>query len=241
MIRTNVAVLDSGIGGLSVLRALDKNTSSLRIFYLGDNLKSPYGNRTLYDLWSITLENLVFLKQFDIDVLVLGCNTLSVNLLNEIQDFMGVKTFGVFPPVERAELLGGESLLIATVSTARKFRKTDIIVPLGLPNLASQIECKVFSLEDINLEEHFAQYKYKKNAFNTVILGCTHFDLVKNKIHNHFCPKNILSGVDFTVQQVKTYVESHKSPVKHCKNEIFFIGKCSLLNKKIYNEVVKKL
>lgn len=239
MINGNIAIIDSGIGGLNLLYALDKKLNSTRFFYFGDNDNAPYGNKSINNLWSLTIENLLFLKQFDIDYLLLGCNTLSVNLLNKIQDFIGVETIGVFPPVESVFINKNKTLLLSTVATSKKYRKNSFLTPLGLPYLAGEIERKVFSLKSINLNHHIPLSIYRKNYFDSVILGCTHYDFIKNEIFDHLKPQNIISGIDYTILYVLKKLKTIKSLDKTYQNEIIFIGKNASVNKKIYYEVVK--
>ncbi len=239
MVKANIVVIDSGIGGLSVLKALDESLHSARFFYVGDNGNAPYGNRPLHNLWSHTIDNLVSINGLRTDLLVLGCNTLSVNLLPEIEDFMGVKTIGVFPPVESAMIDAKNVLLLSTVSTANKYKKTQDFYPLGLPSLASEVEKNVFSIDKINLSRHLSTLMGLEGSFDTVILGCTHFEFIKNKISNHLKPQKILSGVDFTVSQVIGFLQNQKTSVKDYNNEVFFVGENARYNKKIYNLVVK--
>ncbi len=239
MINGNIALIDSGIGGLNLLYALDEKLNSTRFFYFGDNDNAPYGNMSINNLWSLTMENLIFLRQFDIDYLLLGCNTLSVNILNKIQDFMSVKTIGVFPPVESAIINKNKTLLLSTVATSKNYKQNSFLTPLGLPFLAGEIERKVFSLKSINLNHHIPPLTYKKNYFDTVILGCTHYDFIKNEIFDHLKPQKLITGIDFTISYVLKELKILKSLDKTYKNEIIFIGKNASFNKKIYYEVVK--
>ncbi len=239
MIKANIAVLDSGIGGLSVLSVLNKKLSGKRFFYFGDNLNAPYGNKSLNELRRISTNNLSFLSNFNIDVIVLGCNTLSVNLLHEIEYFSGIKTFGVFPPVEYARITGKKTLLLSTVSTAGNYQTSEKLFPLGLERLARDIEKNVYDLSKIDLRLHINPVLKEKTDYDTVILGCTHYEFLKNKIFNHLKPQKILSGVNFTADLVAKYFQDDKSLVKIKQNEISFIGKNADYNSEIYNLVVK--
>lgn len=239
MIKANIAVLDSGIGGLSVLSVLNKKLFGKRFFYFGDNLNAPYGNKTLNELRRISTNNISFLIDYNIDAIVLGCNTLSVNLLHEIEYFSGVKTFGVFPPVEYARITGGKTLLLSTVSTAGNYKASEQIFPLGLEYLARDIEKNVYDLSKIDLMMHIKPHIKEKNYFDTVILGCTHYEFIKNKIFNHLKPQKILSGVNFTADLVSEFFQDDKSLVKCRQNEIYFIGKNAEYNRGIFSLVVK--
>ena len=78
-----IAVLDSGIGGISVLNELLKLMPNQNFIYFGDNKNAPYGSKNLKTLLELTKSNLDYLtSSFNLKGLVLGCNTLSVNFLS---------------------------------------------------------------------------------------------------------------------------------------------------------------
>lgn len=236
-----IALLDSGIGGLSVLRELDKVLSNTTLIYLGDNQNAPYGNKSIPDLWSLTLNNLELIKEQKVDLLVLGCNTLSVNLIDRIEDYLSIKTIGTFPPVESSIVKGEKTLLLSTVATAKKFTSLNGLTICGLENLAGDIETNLFSLDKVNLREHFRSLPSEKKHFDVVILGCTHYEFLKKQIFNHFQPKKISSGVELAVGQVLKCLKSVKSLEKKRQNEVLFIGKSKDINQKFYTKVVKTL
>lgn len=241
MVKKKIGILDSGIGGLSVLKELDDSIHNKRLIYMGDNNNAPYGNKGRKELWSLTLNNLFILKEFELDCLVLGCNTLSVNFLHRIQDFLGIKVFGVFPPVEREIIENKNSILICTLSTANAYRNMKNISVYGLANLARDIEDNCFTLNNIDLNSHFSKINLVKEPFKRVILGCTHYNLIKKAIYNHFQPQKIISGVELTVKEVLSYYESREKLENLCKNEIQFIGDCARKNRKIFFKVVKNI
>lgn len=224
-----IAVLDSGMGGISVLKELALTYPSENFLYLGDALNAPYGNKSDRELLSITFKNIDHLKSYPIKALVLGCNTLSVNLRSEIEDYASLPVFGVYPPVEKALINGGKVLLLATVRTAEKYQGIKKLDAVGLKGLAYDIEYNMFNLNVVSipkaLENSVGYFCDKKGYYDTVILGCTHYNFIKNKVLIHFCPPEIFSGVDFTVNQVGKILKLKKSLVKHYRNNILFIGK----------------
>ena len=74
-----IAVIDSGIGGISVLRELIKSFPCEKFLYFGDNKNTPYGNKSKRDLLNLAIHNINILKSYPIKAIVLACNTLSVN------------------------------------------------------------------------------------------------------------------------------------------------------------------
>ena len=247
-----IAVIDSGIGGISALTELDKTLSGENFLYLGDNDNAPYGTRTKDDLLGITVNNIEYLKGLgELKAIVLGCNTLSVGLLDKIRYYCEpIPVFGVFPPVETAALSGKKSLLLATPLTAEKYtceKKRGVSV-IGLPRLAKTIEEHAFGLESVAADGEIDEAMFlaglekdnRAGAFENIILGCTHYSFIKNKISDHFKPKRILNGVEYTAKTAAAVLKTKKSSVNNCRNSVLFVGKNSELNRLFYEKVVKR-
>ena len=230
-----ICVIDSGIGGLAVLKELIKKAPTEKYLYFGDNLNAPYGNKSKRKLWELTLNNLVYLSQFKLKAMVVGCNTLSVNFVNEIQQFLGVKTFGVFPPVESAIINHKNPLLICTNSTAKQYDNLKGVSVLGLKNLAYEIEENKYFLHNIDLS-FLAKEIHQKNC---LILGCTHYELLKNTFLSHFCPLKILCGAEYTANMVAKYLKNNKSLGKQRRFLVEFVGKNQTENRLFWEKVVK--
>lgn len=233
-----IAVLDSGIGGLFVLKELIRTMPNERYLYFGDSLNAPYGNKSLSQLKEITERNVDRVKSYGIKMLVLGCNTLSTNLRREISDYSGVPTFCVYPPIEYALTLGGKVLLLATLRTAEKYRGLKGLDVVGLKNLAYDVEYNMYNARAIDVEINLSQYASGsfmnlKGYYNTVILGCTHYNFVKNEILDHFQPQNIISGEKFTAKQISKYLQSDKSLVNNKRFELKFLSDCEKIYQKI--------
>ena len=234
-----IAVLDSGIGGLSVLNELVKLLPNERYLYLGDNGNAPYGGKSLRELMALTEKNIDLLKSYDLKALVLGCNTLSANLYKQISEYSGVPTFGVYPPVEFASMLGGEVLLLATERTAERFKGIDHLTTVGLRNLARDIENNIYNTRAIDVKNNLLQHSVGKfvnqsGYYKTVILGCTHYFFVKNKILDHFRPQNIINGDHFTAKCVHDFLKNSKSLGNNKRFSVFFLGEFSKYNEKFW-------
>ncbi len=238
-----VAVLDSGIGGLSVLNELIKVLPNEKYVYLGDNGNAPYGNKSIDELLTLSRENIDLIKNYPIKCLVLGCNTLSVNIINEIEQYAQIKTFGVFPPVNKI-LTKEKTLLISTVRTAKNFVSNKNFHILALKNVVTDIETNINNLSKINIDKNLCLsegfFVNKKGYYDTVILGCTHYVFIKNKIFDHFCPRKIISGNEFTAIKVRDFLLEQDLLVKHKRFEINFIGKYAKINEKFFSRVVKR-
>ncbi len=235
---SSIAVLDSGVGGLSVLKSLVATLPFQRFIYYGDNENAPYGNRSERELLSLTVENVSRLISFGATSIVFGCNTISLTVLQKIKKIFNIPIFGIFPPVETYSMSSGNTLLLSTVRTSEYFRGIKGISVLGLPNLAEDIEKNVFSLKKIDLSCHL---KGVNGWYDTVILGCTHYNLIKNQIFNHLKPHFITDGVKYSVDKVVKNIKNAKSSVFNRENKVRFIGKNSDLNQRVWSLVVKNI
>lgn len=238
MINSFIALLDSGIGGISVLSELVKKFPNERFLYFGDNFNAPYGNKSKQELLSLTLKNLNYIFKYNVKVLVLACNTLSVNLLGKLQKICPTEIIGTFPPVERFLVKGEKVLLLSTEKTAENYQGIKNLDVVGFKNLVCDIEKNAFNLEKLNFENHIDYHAHniihKKGYYDTVILGCTHYLFIKNKIFNHFCPQKISSGNDFVVSRLEKFLSKQKTQVNYYQNEPLFIGDCSKFNHNFY-------
>ncbi len=235
----DVAVIDSGIGGLSVLAELQKALPDKSFIYFGDNGNAPYGNKSERELLSLAFDAVSAVCAFRPACVVLGCNTLSVTVRKRLEDIFEIPVIGTYPPVEKEIIDNGNVALICTCATAERLKNfSDKLSIFGMRTLADAIEngdaCR------LSVEAYREISDKKLYKFDTLILGCTHYVLMKNQIVDHFCPQKIKSGEMNTALFVKKILKNKKSSVVHLRNKVIFIGKFSQKNEKIYFEVVKR-
>lgn len=236
-----IAVLDSGIGGISLLIELIKVLPNERYLYLGDNKNAPYGNKSVRELMNITEKNIDFIKQYNIKALALGCNTLSVLLLDKIKAYADLPVFGVFPPVEKAMCENELVMLLATTGTAKKYENIQTVKAVGLPNLAREIEKNAFCLEKVDFAKEMKGVCNEKMLFQTLILGCTHYNFLKNKIIDHLKPQKVLNGEYFTAKMIKKFIKSNKSLENNKGFSVLFIGENADFNRKFFEKSGQQL
>ena len=93
-----IGVMDSGVGGLSVLKRLVEVMPNQAFLYFGDNQNAPYGNKSKRELLRLVTSNIIYLLSYNVKAIVVACNTLSMGLMTEIKEFSPVPVFFVFPP-----------------------------------------------------------------------------------------------------------------------------------------------
>src|SRR5215204_3252239 len=96
-----IGIFDSGVGGLTVYRALHDRFPNERFVYLGDTARVPYGTKSLATVERYALENSVFLSSLGIKLLVVACNTASALALPKIREKIGLDVVGVIGPGAR--------------------------------------------------------------------------------------------------------------------------------------------
>ena len=237
-----IAIIDSGIGGISVLKKLVEQFPKENFIYLSDNDNVPYGNKTDNELLYLSMKMINNLSQYNLKAIVFGCNTLSVKVLHKIKHYIDIPIFGTFPPVERAILTKEKTILLCTRATANFYSsiKSDNFVNCGLSTLASKIENNKNNLYNINfskiLQEEFEDNFQLNNKFNNVILGCTHYYFIKNQIINHFQPQKIYDCKDFLIKKLSSQLNLTSKVKKTSKTQVIFLGKNKIENEIFYKK-----
>ena len=99
-----IGMLDSGVGGLTVVRELMRQLPKEKIIYIGDTLRCPYGPRPFEEVRKFTWELVRFLLTYNIKMLVIACNTATAVVLDELQRSLDIPVVGVIAPGTRAAL-----------------------------------------------------------------------------------------------------------------------------------------
>lgn len=185
-----IGLLDSGVGGLTVLKAVRDQLPNESIVYIGDTKRCPYGNRTKDEIISYTLELVQFLLDQDVKMIVIACNTASGHVLDIVRKKVDIPVIGVIEPgstaaaqTTRTKQIG----VLATVSTVDSGFYEDSIVNKDESITVKSLACPEFVdvVEENRYESNEAEEmvknklrSFKSADMDTVILGCTHFPLL---------------------------------------------------------------
>ncbi len=192
-----IAVLDSGVGGISVLRELVKIMPNENYLYFGDSANAPYGSRTKADVLDITRRNVEALCGHGIKALVIACNTATSAAAAVLRaEHPELPIIGIEPAIKPAAFLFPHPrvLVMATPLTLKeekfralvaRFADREDIIPLPCPGLVELIESGRLDGEEIDryLMELFAPYRGEK--IDAVVLGCTHYPHIRAAIARH--------------------------------------------------------
>jgi glutamate racemase len=225
-----IGVFDSGAGGLSVVKSLIESNLFEEIIYYGDTARVPYGTKDKNTIVRYSLEALEFFNNFDIDLLITACNTVSAYALEEMNSkayypVVGVIESGVLALkrefIKRDDLI----LIIATKATIKSKRYQIHLQNLGFKNIIA-IQTGLFVplveegiFEGEILEATMRYYFKDVPTPKAIILGCTHFPLISNAISNYFNNKPTLihSGNAIVEYLKNNYLLSKKEKETHLK------------------------
>lgn len=225
-----IGVFDSGYGGLTVLKELRRILPQYDYIYLGDNARTPYGNRSFQTVYEFTLQAVKKLFSLDCELVILACNTASAKALRQIQQkdlpqISGHKrVLGVIRP--STEVLGQFSVtksvgILATEGTVKsasylielaKFYPELKVYQEACPIWVPLIENDLHNSEagEKLIQMHLDSLLEKATEIDCILLGCTHYPLIKE-----FIEKYVPSGVkvlgqgEIVAQSLKHYLERH--------------------------------
>lgn len=192
--RQPIAVFDSGLGGISVLKELRKILPNENFIYFGDTANAPYGTRSAEDVRTLTVSAYEMLKGEGIKAFVIACNTAtSVAAAYLRESFPNDIIVGIEPALKPAALCKEHPrvAVLATPLTLKeekfasllgRYSDTAHVIPFACPGLVEFVErgeVEGLALHSF-LEELLAPLKSEK--LDAVVLGCTHYPLVKGEI-----------------------------------------------------------
>jgi glutamate racemase len=189
-----IGVFDSGIGGLTVLKEIIRESPNEKTIYLGDTARVPYGIRSPETVIRYSFENTKFLLTKNIKILVVACNTASSVSLDSVKKQTDIPVIGVIEPGAKAAVMATKNKkigVIGTEATVRSSSYTKAIKAIDREIEVFGLSCPLFVplVEEGWTEGAIATMiaeKYlegiKGRGIDTVVLGCTHYPLLKQVI-----------------------------------------------------------
>lgn len=226
-------MFDSGFGGLTILKEMVRLSPRREYLYLGDNLRAPYGNRTQKKIFELTIFGVEWLFSQGAEIVILACNTASANALRKIQKevlprkYPEKKVLGIIiPTMEEVKnfTTSGHIGVLATKATVasrafeKELRKQNIALKRKI-QMSSQSGGKLTELIEREGSGKLLEAEIKKvleglilkdKLIDTVILGCTHYPLIKEQIKK-ILPKNIslIGQGEIIAKKLEEYVSRH--------------------------------
>jgi glutamate racemase len=192
-----IGIFDSGVGGLTVYRALHNRLPNERFVYLGDTARVPYGTKSLATVERYAIENSQFLASRGIKLLVVACNTASALALPKIRERIGINVVGVIGPGGRkaVSMIGSDRAakigVIATEATIQSDAYAAAIRRASPDAEVFQAACPLFVplaeegwTHEAETRTIAAKYLAEMTEFgpDALVLGCTHYPILRDVI-----------------------------------------------------------
>ena len=241
-----IGVFDSGYGGLTVLKEIVHQLPEYDYIYLGDNARAPYGPRSFDTVYKYTLQCVQWFFQQGCPLVILACNTASAKALRTIQqnDLPKIapekRVLGVIRPT--SEIIGNLTQnrkvgVLGTKGTVlsnsypieiNKFYPDIQVYQEACPMWVPLVENNEHNSEgaDYFVQQNINSLFTKEKNIDTILLACTHYPLLKEKIQQHL-PKGVqlLSQGEIVAQSLQDYLERHpemETRLSHGNNRKFF-------------------
>lgn len=209
-----IGIFDSGVGGLTVVKEIIKLLPNENIVYFGDTARVPYGNKSPKLVQRFALEITRFLEQIGVKMIVIACNTASSLALEFLKKNTNLPIVGVIEPGVRAAITATANLdirnyndnasqnlkvigIIGTKATImseayqnriKALDRNFIVLAKACPLFVPIVEENLIDTEiaDKTIEYYLSDFKQHNPMPNAIILACTHYPMLKNKINYYF-------------------------------------------------------
>lgn len=184
-----VGVFDSGVGGLTVLHNLIINYPNNDYIYYGDTLNLPYGSKTKEELNKLSSNDINFLLNQKVDIIIIACGTVSSNCLDYLKNKYQIPIYDIISPTIKY-LNNSNHTNIGIIATERtidshifKNNLNKKVYEIKTPKLVPLIENNNLDNIDNTIDEYLKEYQ---NKIDILVLGCTHYPIIKNYIDKYF-------------------------------------------------------
>jgi glutamate racemase len=235
-----IGIFDSGFGGLTVLKEIERTLPQYDYLYFGDNARAPYGNRSFRTVYAYTLEALQWLFGRGCHMVILACNTASAKALRTIQqkDLPRIaperRVLGIIRPV--TEMVGNltRSRHIGILATAGTVASQSYVIEINryfpevtvvqeaCPMWVPLVENNEFDGDgaDYFVRQHIDRLLAADQLIDTVVLGCTHYPLLEQKISRYLSAGiTVVSQGAIVAQSLAEYLLRHPEIAARCSTQ----------------------
>lgn len=232
-----IGIFDSGYGGLTVMKEIVKTLPGYDYLYLGDNARAPYGSRSFDTIYQYTLECVKYLFDQNCPLIILACNTASAKALRNIQqkDLPKIapnrRVLGVIRPT--AEVIGKYSKTghVGVLGTSGTISSESYVIEIqqqfpkltihqeACPMWVPLVENQEYDSDgaDYFIRQHIESILSKSPKIDTLLLACTHYPLLIDKIKKIAGDKiTILSQGEIVAKSLANYLERHPEISQKC-------------------------
>lgn len=217
-----IGVFDSGVGGLTVVREIFKKLPDYRIIYFGDTARTPYGTKSRETIIKYAREDAKFLMEQGAKIIVIACNTASAVASEILRKELGVPVFEVIMPAVSAAVAATRNKKVGVIgtratigsgvyeTTIRKDHQDIEVMSQPCPLLVPLVEEGWLSDPETKRITRKYLQPLKNKQVDTLILGCTHYPVIKNIIAQRMGKKvKLVDSAEEVVGELKKFLDSH--------------------------------
>lgn len=211
-VKDAIGIMDSGVGGISVLRKAVELLPNENFIYYGDNLNAPYGPKPLEEIRRLCENAIRTLLDQDVKALVIACNTATSAYAATLRAQVDIPVIGMEPAVKPASLArsGGKVLAMATRATLslEKFSRLmdnygEGVIPVEGAGLVELVEGGLADSDEATLALERVFAPYRDEQIDGIVLGCTHYPFLRRRIEAFFPEAQVFDGREGTVNQLR--------------------------------------
>ncbi|MDD6311191.1 MAG: glutamate racemase [Firmicutes bacterium] len=212
-----IGFFDSGLGGLTCITPLMKKLPEEKIIYFGDTARTPYGSKAVSTIKSFSMEIADFLVKCNVKMIVIACNTVSATCVDLLREkFPKIPIVGIIAPAaqEVADTCQDSNVgIIGTKVTIASHAYSGMVKEMNPDINIHEIACPAFvplieegiienDIMDLTIKYYMDDF-VKDNKIDTVILGCTHYPLIKKNIERIYPDLKILNPSSIIVNRIE--------------------------------------
>ena len=222
MIKKAIGVFDSGLGGLTILKALRRALPHENLIYFGDSANVPYGSKSKQAVTRFSLDIVRFLESQGVKMIVVACNTASALALPTLRKQCRVPIIGVIEPGARKAVASTQNGRIAVLGTEGTVKSNAYAAAILKCNPRIHIKQRACPLFVPLVEENWTKKpaalliaqdylaSVRKHRADTVILGCTHYPVLKKMIARVLGPEvTLVDSAQVVAQAVQNFLQKN--------------------------------
>lgn len=232
-----IGVIDSGVGGLTVVNEIMRQLPNERIVYLGDTKRCPYGSREKSEIKEFTYSMVKYIMTYNLKMLVIACNTATAYTIKDLRKALDIPVIGVIKPGSRAAISVTQTKKIGIIGTEATIKSkayeyslkeinSDLEVErLACPSFVPMIESgdylKTNTIETIR---EVLNPLIKNKMIDTLVLGCTHYPLIADEIGKALGEEvHIISSSGETAREMSVILEQRNLLSKKLEGSHLFL------------------
>lgn len=230
-----IGVFDSGVGGLTVVKYLMEQMPKENIVYLADSKHMPYGDKTKEQIIDYVKDDVKFLNNYNLKAVLIACNTADAIASNVIKQTYNIPIYGVIDYAVKQAIKATKNNKIGVIATTATINTNEYtkrilknnshikVISKACPFLVPLIEDGKFDIG--NQEIRFILEDYLSEMIDeeidTLILGCTHYDLLTPIINDMYPTLNVISSSKCVINHIKNDINENVVP---CPDQLFFVS-----------------